>query len=245
MSFKYILTVKGIEIPVMTIIGFLIVFIWAIGMVIAPLTLPPNSVEDLTPDEEDKSDSRWGVGATDNEDITKDMNPYAKFYYEAGDSQCHQIKERSFFINGNQMPFCSRDVAIFLGMALGMGIVLFIRFPIKLWWVIGGLIPIGLDGGLQLITSYESNNLFRVLTGGLAGVITMLALGFVLYDVSKDAQMKSMFIKEAQENPDPNPYPELNENQLTVPENMEGLEEELREAHIPGERDDVPSDDTK
>lgn len=190
MGFKYILTFKGVEIPVITIIGFLIAFIWAFGMVLAPLTLPPNSVEDLSPDTEDKEDGRWGVGSMDNENITKDMNPYAKFYYEAGDSQCHQIKERSYFVNGNQMPFCVRDVAIFFGMALGLLIALFIRFELKLWWLIGGLIPIGVDGTVQLLTSYESNNIFRLLTGLIAGLVTTFALGYVFYDFSKAMEIK-------------------------------------------------------
>lgn len=160
-------------------------------MILAPLTLPPNSVEDLT----------GTVGRIENANITGDMNSYARFYYQAGDANCHTKVERSFFINGNQMPFCARDVAIFFGMVIGMGIVLFIRFPIKLWWIIGGLVPIGLDGGLQLITSYESNNLFRVLTGTLAGVVTMLALGYVIYDVSKDLQIKREIKKESKEFP--------------------------------------------
>jgi uncharacterized membrane protein len=190
MSFKYIFTIKGIEIPVMTLIGFLVAFIWAIGMVIAPLTLPPDSVLDLTPDEEDMDKGKGGVGHMDNEDITKDMNPYAKFYYEAGDSQCHQIKERSFFIIGNQMPFCVRDVAIFFGMAIALGIALFIRFELKLWWLIGGLVPIGIDGTLQLLTSYESNNAFRLITGLLAGLVASFALGYVFYDFSKSMEIR-------------------------------------------------------
>lgn len=155
-------------------------------MIIAPLTLPPNSVQDLT----------GKVGTIENEEITKDMNPYAKHYYQAGDFNCHTIKERSFFINGNQMPFCVRDVAIFFGLAIGLGLVLFMRIPLKWWWIIGGLIPIGLDGGLQLITSYESNNLFRLLTGGLAGLVTAFALGWVIYDISKSAEMKKSLAQE-------------------------------------------------
>lgn len=244
MSFKYILIIKGLEIPVITFIAFSIVFIWAIGMVIAPLTLPPNSVADLSPDEEDKSDNRWGVGSIDNEDITKDMNPYAKFYYDAGDSQCHQIKERSYFINGNQMPFCVRDVAIFFGMALGMGILLFVRFPIKLWWIIAGLIPIGLDGGLQLVTSYESNNIFRVLTGGLAGVVTMFALGFVLYDISKDAQMRAMFKKEAEENPNYALHSELEERHVNDPGLIKDLKEDSEDGSKPMEDGPIQGDRT-
>lgn len=60
----------------------------------------------------------------------------------------------------------------------------------------GGLIPIGLDGGLQLLTSYESNNLFRLLTGGLAGIVTTLALGWVIYDMSKSTEMKRILALE-------------------------------------------------
>lgn len=192
MKFKWIIKFKGFEIPVIGIIIFLLVTIWSLGMILAPLTLPPNSVDDLT----------GTVGPIENANVTGDMNSYARFYYQAGDVNCHTKADRSFFINGNQMPFCARDVAIFFGMVIGMGIVLFVRFPIKLWWIIGGLIPIGLDGGLQLITSYESNNLFRVLTGTLAGAVTMLALGYVIYDVSKDMQLKKEIKKESEEFPD-------------------------------------------
>lgn len=188
MRFKWIISLKGFEIPTIGIIIFLIVFIWSLGLIIAPLTLPPNSVQDLT----------GKVGTIENEEITKDMNPYAKHYYQAGDFNCHTIKERSFFINGNQMPFCVRDVAIFFGLAIGLGLVLFIRIPLKWWWIIGGLIPIGLDGGLQLITSYESNNLFRLLTGGLAGLVTAFALGWVIYDISKSAEMKRSLASKSQ-----------------------------------------------
>lgn len=188
MKFKWILSWKGFEIPTVGIIIFLVVTIWSLGLIIAPLTLPPNSVKDLT----------GTVGTIENQDITKNMNPYAKHYYEAGDFNCHTIKERSFFINGNQMPFCARDVAIFFGIALGLGIALFKTFPLKWWWLVGGLIPIGVDGGLQLVTSYESNNLFRLLTGGLAGLVTALALGFVVYDISKMAEMKRISYSEPQ-----------------------------------------------
>jgi len=178
MRFKWLFSLKGVEIPTLGVIIFTIVLVWSLGMILAPLSLPANSVKDLSGE----------VGTIDNADITKDMNPYAKFYYEAGDFNCHTIKERSFFINGNQMPFCARDVAIFFGMALGLGIALFKTIELKLWWLIGGLIPIGVDGTLQLFTSYESNNALRLITGLLAGFVTTFALGYVIYDTSKMAE---------------------------------------------------------
>ena len=48
-----------------------------------------------------------------------ELNPYYAFVYAFGDLNCHQKFERSWTINGNQMPVCARDVGIFLGLALG------------------------------------------------------------------------------------------------------------------------------
>jgi uncharacterized membrane protein len=178
----------GVEIPLITIIIFSIALFWALGMVVAPLTLPANSVKDLTPDIKHGG----GVGTIDNSEITKDMNPYAKFFYERGDMDCHTIKERSLFVNGNQMPYCTRDAGLFFGLALGLGITLFKRFEIKIWWLILGIVPLGVDGTVQLFTTYESNNILRLTTGGLAGVVVTIALGWVLYDLSKGLELKSM-----------------------------------------------------
>lgn len=181
---------RGLEIPVVTIIAFAICAFWASGMFLAPLTLPPNSVGDLSPDDEDKADGKYAVGAIDNANVTEGMNPYARMFYRAGDSQCHTLKERSLFIRGNQMPFCARDVGIFLGMALGMAVTLFYRVTLKWWWLVGGLVPIGIDGTVQLLTPYESTNILRITTGGLAGIVTTLALGFVIYDATKMAGLR-------------------------------------------------------
>jgi uncharacterized membrane protein len=180
MRFKWLIRWRGMEIPVATIIAFAVCAFWSLGMVLAPLSLPPDSVTDLS----------GKVGTMENTEIIEDMNPYARFFYDAGDSQCHTIKERSLFVNGNQMPFCTRDAGLFFGMALGLLITLFIRIELKWWWLIGGLVPIGIDGTVQLVTSYESNNFLRMTTGGLAGIVTTLALGWVLFDISQIADMR-------------------------------------------------------
>lgn len=187
MKIKWMFKLRGIEIPLITLIIFSIALFWALGMIIAPLTLPPNSVTDLSPELK----KGGGVGSIDNSEITKDMNPYAKFFYERGDMDCHTLKERSLFINGNQMPYCTRDAGLFFGLALGLGITLFIRFTIKIWWLILGIVPLGVDGTIQLVTTYESNNILRLTTGGLAGVVITIALGWVLYDLSKALELKS------------------------------------------------------
>ena len=190
MKFKWIIEWRGLKIPTAGIIIFGVSLFFSAGMILAPLTLPADSISDLT----------GKVGTVENADITEDMNPYAKYFYDAGDSNCHTKSERSFFINGNQMPFCARDVGIFFGITLGLLLTLFIRIELKWWWLIYGLVPIALDGGVQLLSSsfginvlgyaYESINLLRILTGGLAGIVTSLALGWVIYDVSQVANMR-------------------------------------------------------
>jgi uncharacterized membrane protein len=134
--------------------------IWLALVFIAPLSLPAGSVTDLS----------GSVGSLDNLDVIGQMNPLAATVYLLGDAQCHQLLERSFVINGNQMPFCSRDLGIFIGIVAGMGLAF--SGKLKFGWKMALLllVPMGLDGGAQLISSYESTNLVRLATGILAGV---------------------------------------------------------------------------
>ena len=122
-----------------------------------------------------------------------ELDPYTGFIYAFGDLNCHNKHERSWEINGNQMPVCTRDLGIFFGAFLG-GLLFAYRghnrwtirdsflsvFPdekmtqiylndYRLKVVLGfralAIIPISLDGGIQMLTSYESTNIMRVLTG--------------------------------------------------------------------------------
>jgi hypothetical protein len=56
---------------------------------------------------------------------------------------------------------------------------------IKWWWIIIGLVPIGIDGVGQLFGYWESTNLLRLLTGGACGVVVGIALGFMLREVGQ------------------------------------------------------------
>jgi uncharacterized membrane protein len=134
--------------------------IWLALVFIAPLTLPNGSVPDLS----------GSVGAVDNWQSIEQMNPLAGAVYLLGDSQCHQLLERSFVINGNQMPFCTRDLGMFLGLVVGIAIAFsgWLRIGPKLSLLL--LVPMALDGGAQLIGSYESSNLIRMATGVVAGI---------------------------------------------------------------------------
>ena len=106
---------------------------------------------------------------------------------------CHQKSERSWEVNNNQLPVCTRDVGIFAGLFIG-GMVFsrrgWNRWTVRdtclsllpesmlhgvyaknqrtLLWLACGLLlcaPLIADGFLQLLTPYESTNFKRVLTG--------------------------------------------------------------------------------
>ncbi len=129
--------------------------------------------------------------------VSTDLGPYAAFIYLLGDLNCHQKAERSWEVRGNQVPVCTRDIGILAG-ALLMGVVFTFRgrnrwlvrdtalsiFPdrwlepiyrmnartkVCLGLVALAILPIGLDGGIQMLTSYESNNPLRLLTGAFFG----------------------------------------------------------------------------
>jgi len=175
---------------------------------LAPLTLEPGTVSNV----EGRANAfdfydEEGWGSSGNEAITQnqdgdlvnegyhwsEMNPYAAFAYAFGDLNCHQKSERSWELNGNQLPVCTRDLGIFAGMLFG-GLMFtqrgWNRWTVRdtclsvlpesmlqstyknnrrtLLWIGCGLLlclPLIFDGFLQLLTSYESNNLKRILTG--------------------------------------------------------------------------------
>ncbi|MCX6651553.1 MAG: DUF2085 domain-containing protein [Methanomassiliicoccales archaeon] len=128
-------------------------------IVISPLTLPTGSVSDL--------DGR--IGSVDNWDELQEMPLLQRLVYLIGDLNCHQQADRSFFLNDNQLPICARDVGIVAGLTLGLIAYMLVRWPVRWTWLLLLLVPMALDGGAQALTSYESGNVIRALTGCLAG----------------------------------------------------------------------------
>ena len=122
-----------------------------------------------------------------------ELNFYSAPIYAFGDLNCHNKHERSWSINGNQMPVCVRDLGIFAGLALG-GFV-YSRYGVNRWtvrdtflsilpdaklkpiyqsnrrtmaFVLIGLVcvvPMALDGFTQLLTDRESTAFLRLATG--------------------------------------------------------------------------------
>jgi len=94
---------------------------------------------------------------------------------------------------GYKVAFCERDVAIYAGY-LGLGLIfgLFRRRMKPLPWqvVILAIIPMAIDGTIQLFGLAESTPLRRVLTGGLFGIAVMwFALPWVERGMSEAHQI--------------------------------------------------------
>jgi uncharacterized membrane protein len=167
----------AIKLDYINLVIFIICLFWTLAVtLIAPYSVAPATIE---LGEEGK------VGIPDNavKLNSLNLNGFARALYGLGDLWCHQNSSRSLFVNGNVMPFCARDVGIFIGLAIGTGLSVFKRIELKWWWIIAGLAPIGIDGTMQLFTSYESTNPLRLITGGLAGLVTGLALGMIVFNI--------------------------------------------------------------
>jgi uncharacterized membrane protein len=96
---------------------------------------------------------------------------------------CHQMPSRSLFLLGHSMGLCSRCFVLYLSFGLALLVVprrqeSLERFPdVPLWLVIALAVPLGVDGGTQLLGWRESTNLLRVLTGAAFGVPAGMYVG--------------------------------------------------------------------
>ena len=196
-----------------------------LAMFIAPLTLPAGTVPELqgranafdyaTADgafsygNQPRYDAYTGTTISPEPPFAWTELPTAHaIAYAFGDLNCHNLGERSWTINGNQMPVCVRDLGIFAGLMVGGAIVH--RRSLNRWtvtdtalsilpeaWQEGiyrrrwrhvafygfaalAVVPIGVDGFTQLLTDYESNPLTRMLTGIPFGVGLGLLFGALL-----------------------------------------------------------------
>ena len=80
---------------------------------------------------------------------------------------CHQMPERSFFIGCYQFPVCARCTGIMIGYILSLLTVHFFDMNILVLLIMCA--PMALDGGIQYLTKYRSNNFRRIITGLLYG----------------------------------------------------------------------------
>jgi len=181
-----------------------------LAMVVAPLTLPSGSVPPLGAranaidyatidgplsygNQPHLDHETQQVVVPEEAFAWSDLPLAHAIVYAFGDLNCHMLYERSWEVNGNQMPMCVRDIGIIAGLALA-GALLRSRL-VNRWTItdttlsvlpstwqdaiyanqrrslafygLGALcvVPLGLDGFVQLLTAYESTALLRMVTG--------------------------------------------------------------------------------
>lgn len=97
---------------------------------------------------------------------------------------CHCREERTFHYKGERFPICARCTGELVGMVISTFSCFFFRLPLLLAILI--MLPMIVDGLLQMFTAYESNNLRRFITGFLFGfgLITLFAIHTLfLYEI--------------------------------------------------------------
>jgi len=154
-------------------IVFIPFLIWIILQFLGPFALPSNTVTDLS----------GSVGISENNKLINELPAPWNSIYRVGDTLCHQKAERSFFLNDNQMPFCARCTAIWLGLTTGIGFMVLFKIELDekfVFIIILGLVPIGIDGVGQLFGFWESNNFIRLVTGLLIGIVCGLSIGVII-----------------------------------------------------------------
>ncbi len=171
--------------------------VWLALLFLSPTLLPPGTVTGLDgmANHLDYPD-KWGQ-----------LPPVVAQVYWFGDLNCHQKWYRSFYIHGNQMPVCARDTGMFSGIALGFLALSKVRATPDLFetgiralpgsgylWVkkhLGArkgalvlfallLAPMAVDGFTQALTSYESTNPVRYITGFMGGTAIAGLLGAMI-----------------------------------------------------------------
>jgi uncharacterized membrane protein len=95
---------------------------------------------------------------------------------------CHQLPSRAYYLYGQQVAICHRDVAIYSAMVLGglmFGLVRHRLKPLPVGWYIVLIAPMSLDGGMQFLAELED---YVSLTGvWLGGIALMAGLAIFLY----------------------------------------------------------------
>ncbi|MDR2873958.1 MAG: DUF2085 domain-containing protein [Methanobrevibacter sp.] len=76
---------------------------------------------------------------------------------------CHKRSDRSFHLKGHKFPICARCTGLVTGFIIYLILeLMYIRLPLVVSLC---CIPLIIDGGVQLVTDYESNNIKRSISG--------------------------------------------------------------------------------
>jgi uncharacterized membrane protein len=110
--------------------------------------------------------------------------------YEAFRPLCHQISERSFYLDGHPFAVCARCFGLYAGFAAGVmlyPLILSLRrseTPERVWLFLAA-VPIGIDFALGFFGIWHNTHLSRLLTGGLFGAVAAFYIVPGLLELSR------------------------------------------------------------
>lgn len=87
---------------------------------------------------------------------------------------CHCRADRSFYYKGKKFPVCARCTGELAGIIVALAVGLFYRLSVYAAAAI--MVPMLIDGTIQMLTRYESTNLKRFVTGALFGYGLMMLI---------------------------------------------------------------------
>ncbi|HJU91316.1 MAG TPA: DUF2085 domain-containing protein [Pyrinomonadaceae bacterium] len=98
----------------------------------------------------------------------------AKGIYGAFAVFCHQLPERSYFIDGNQLAVCSRCTGIYAGFAFTLllyPLIRSLRNPVipRPSWLLLAALPVAIDFSVNFFGFWYNTHTSRLLTGALLG----------------------------------------------------------------------------
>ncbi len=103
---------------------------------------------------------------------------YPKLLIAGHYSGCHQLPERSFFFGHRKYPVCARCLGVYVTFVPSLIVMFVVEPPLLLGLAL--IVPMIFDGFLQLLTSYESTNPKRLLSGLLFGPGLAIILAWIL-----------------------------------------------------------------
>jgi len=116
-------------------------------------------------------------------------NEWAQVIYHAFGVFCHQLPERSFFIEGHKLAVCSRCTGLYGGFAITLLLYPLIRslrnpaMPPRVCLLLAA-IPLGIDFSLAFFGAWENTHTSRLLTGALLGSVAVFYVMPGIIDLS-------------------------------------------------------------
>jgi uncharacterized membrane protein len=116
-------------------------------------------------------------------------NGLAFAIYRAFGTMCHQMPERSYFIDGHQFAVCSRCTGIYFGFAFTLVLYPLVRSirstatPPRSLLILATL-PLAIDFSLTFFGFWENTHTSRLLTGALLGSVSVFYVMPGIVDLS-------------------------------------------------------------